>query len=59
MSEHIRIEHAETPHEAAQLAFGRGTVRFEYLDMGSRVSVVRNQKQRVALLTSDAWQKFE
>lgn len=54
-----RIERASTPEEAARLSFGRGTSGLEYKLLGTRISVVRSDKQRVALLRSpDGWTRF-
>lgn len=46
----MRIEKADNPMRAARLAFGRGTgAGWEYCDLGTRVTVVRSDKQRRAL----------
>lgn len=51
MPDQIRIEKAGTPEEAARLAFGRGIgAGWEYNDLGTRVSVIRTAKKRIALL---------
>ncbi len=51
MPDQIRIEQAETPEQAARLAFGRGAgAGWEVKDLGTRVSVIQSTKQRIALL---------
>jgi hypothetical protein len=58
MPDHCRIEKADTPAKAYQMAFGRGNSNgaFEVKDLGTRVSVIQNDKQRMILLDSpDGW----
>jgi hypothetical protein len=55
-----RIERAATPKRAFDLAFGRGHgYGFEYKDMGTRISVIHSDKQRIALLKDpNNWVRF-
>jgi hypothetical protein len=58
---YTRVEKAETPTRAYDLAFGRGGGGrgFEWKDLGTRVSVLHVDRTRVALLTgADGWNRF-
>jgi hypothetical protein len=48
----IRIEKADTPSRACDLAFGRGHIagRWEAKDMGSRLAIIQSDSKRIALL---------
>jgi len=59
--QNCRIEKAETAARACELAFGRQSFRRDLnrgvwlaKNMGSRVNVIRSDKQRVALLKDTA-----
>lgn len=56
MPEHIRIEKAESPLQAAAQAFGRGHYGYEVKDLGTRVDAIRSDRQRLAMLHSpEGW----
>lgn len=58
MPNHIRIERAETPIRAYELAFGRGNPggAYEAKDLGTRVAVIQAPTKRRALLeSSEGW----
>lgn len=46
-----RIEKADSPYRACQLAFGRGRLTYwEWKDLGTRVNVIQSDSKRIALL---------
>jgi len=57
-----RIEKAPTAKQACALAFGRGVSPgvWEAKNLGSRLSVIHSDKQRIALLRSpDNWEEIK
>lgn len=56
----IRIEKADTPVSAIRMAFGRGTRRFVYKDLGTQNPWHWSDKKRIKILTSeDGWYSVE
>lgn len=61
----VRIEKADSPERAYDMAFGRSLTKnarkwCKWKDLGTRVTVIRSDKKRIALLTDpNGWNSFK